>query len=758
MIINKKIKTGLITSLFVISGVLMTNNVKAEDMETGVLTQMQQHSNQYVTTAQDYLNSLNLDTYTKGIFEVDVTEDKANLHFNSMIDVETWKQNVNEYIAKNKADIDWRISQEKYIKAQNHPKEEETRMISQLKNGLSGMGGQSSVATAHKTMSLWMGGGYANISMHLHHRGDVVVNIASSKESGGGNLWSGPHGHFYEGHVNSVGNPVLTVSWINQINDITPISLSWKEGWRSGSVIYGRGSVYNYGLGHEGIDVGYGGNTRLAVPEDVWVGQMNLNGNLKQVVFVDPSEANKQHPFYYGISHATYVPNGGKSIAQSNQAIVTTNIGANSIPVYASCGLSYRTTYISPNSFYESNVSVIPNVPALINRKNGCSQIQYVSPNGYTLGGYITNSDYDRLNYNSRKVSFDEYFQIIKSIRSGATNHTSYDRSKGIYEFSPNERRNDSSAVVSSGWKQNSYGWQYINSNLTQAKGFKFIDNKWYYFNNNGYLVKNKWINEDNVWYYINSNWVMVTNIQNIDGKKYFFTTNGKLNTNKWISYNNYWYYAYEKGDLAIGIRQVNQKVYSFNSNGIMISNKWVKNANNWYYASWTGELLKGLISYEGRNYYLDNNNGALFENKWFKLGNNWYFANVGGSLSVGFQIINQKQYYFDSNCIMYSSKWINVGDNWYYTNADGSLATGFKTINYRKYYFDSNFAMNKNNWFKVGTNWYHANSEGNLSVGFQTINGYLYWFDSNAVMYENKWFQVDSRWYYAKNDGVVKV
>lgn len=59
-------------------------------------------------------------------------------------------------------------------------------------------------------------------------------------------------------------------------------------------------------------------------------------------------------------------------------------------------------------------------------------------------------------------------------------------------------------------WKQDNAGWWYSEGN-SWANGWKLIDEKWYYFDKNGYM-KTGWIEDKNKWYYLYNSGEMAKN------------------------------------------------------------------------------------------------------------------------------------------------------------------------------------------------------------------------------------------------------
>ncbi|WP_283689144.1 discoidin domain-containing protein [Clostridium perfringens] len=82
-------------------------------------------------------------------------------------------------------------------------------------------------------------------------------------------------------------------------------------------------------------------------------------------------------------------------------------------------------------------------------------------------------------------------------------------------------------------------------------KGMQFIDNKWYYFNENG-LMQIGLQTIDNSGYYFNKDGVLQTGWQSINGEKYYFSENGKATP---------------------GYKTIDGKKYLFANNGLEIQN-----------------------------------------------------------------------------------------------------------------------------------------------------------------------------------------
>ncbi|WP_026890189.1 hypothetical protein [Lacrimispora aerotolerans] len=84
--------------------------------------------------------------------------------------------------------------------------------------------------------------------------------------------------------------------------------------------------------------------------------------------------------------------------------------------------------------------------------------------------------------------------------------------------------------VLSSEWQQELDGWRLKNSDGSYAKGcFGAVDNIWYYFDQDGYMVTG-WQQVGNDWYYFEEDGHMVTGPAYVGQVYYYFESSGKLN------------------------------------------------------------------------------------------------------------------------------------------------------------------------------------------------------------------------------------
>ena len=120
--------------------------------------------------------------------------------------------------------------------------------------------------------------------------------------------------------------------------------------------------------------------------------------------------------------------------------------------------------------------------------------------------------------------------------------------------------------------------------------------------------IAGEWItNDKGQWWYKHSDGSYTTNAwEKINNKWYFFDSDGWMVYN-WKQDGNYWYYlgGYDDGSMKAGWYLINKKWYYFNTNGSMATG-WQKLSNGWwYYFGDDGAMRTGWIKVEGKDYLL---------------------------------------------------------------------------------------------------------------------------------------------------------
>ncbi len=136
--------------------------------------------------------------------------------------------------------------------------------------------------------------------------------------------------------------------------------------------------------------------------------------------------------------------------------------------------------------------------------------------------------------------------------------------------------------LVRNNWNQSKGNWYYLDETGQMVNGsWKEINLSWYYFYPTGIMAAACWIQDNDRWYYVD--------------------TNGAMQTG-WIQLNNVWYYLIESSNPSQGeykgvmisncTRIINGKEYTFNEDGSL--------KNNFCSGTVSEDLVNFVKSYEG--------------------------------------------------------------------------------------------------------------------------------------------------------------
>lgn len=96
------------------------------------------------------------------------------------------------------------------------------------------------------------------------------------------------------------------------------------------------------------------------------------------------------------------------------------------------------------------------------------------------------------------------------------------------------------------GWQVDERGWWWNDNGGYPANQWKNIDGSWYWFEGSGYMTTGwQWI--DGSWYYMNGSGAMTTGWQWADGAWYYLYESGAMASNTWIGN----YFLRENGTMA---------------------------------------------------------------------------------------------------------------------------------------------------------------------------------------------------------------
>ena len=341
-------------------------------------------------------------------------------------------------------------------------------------------------------------------------------------------------------------------------------------------------------------------------------------------------------------------------------------------------------------------------------------------------------------------------------------------------------------------------------NDVQAAQGWVKNGNTWFFYNQNGILVRNAWAGS----YWLGADGKMVTNAW-VDNGRYYVGVNGAwvkgaqnqttiaqsqttstqgqaIVTNAmkqgWIKEANVWFYYNTDGTLARNKWAGN---YWLGADGRMVTNSWVDNGR--YYVGANGAWVKdarhseekkqGWMK-EANTWYYYNTDGTLARNKW--AGNYWLGAD--GRMATNSWVDNNRYYVGSNGAWVKDAKhpeekkqgWVKEANAWYYYNTDGTLARNKWAGNYwlgadgrmvtnawvdnNRYYVGSNGAWvkdakhpeeKKTGWVKEANTWFYYNPDGTLARNKWAGN---YWLGSDGKMVTSAW--VDNGRYYVDVNG----
>ena len=112
-----------------------------------------------------------------------------------------------------------------------------------------------------------------------------------------------------------------------------------------------------------------------------------------------------------------------------------------------------------------------------------------------------------------------------------------------------------------------------INVNEVIQSGWVLLDNKWYYYNEDG-SVRVGWLNDNGTWYYLRSNGEMATGWELVGNQWYYLNEGGAMTTG-WLNNGGTWYYLDESGAMVTG---------------------WLNNGGIWYYLNQNGSMATNTV------------------------------------------------------------------------------------------------------------------------------------------------------------------
>ena len=245
---------------------------------------------------------------------------------------------------------------------------------------------------------------------------------------------------------------------------------------------------------------------------------------------------------------------------------------------------------------------------------------------------------------------------------------------------------------------------------------WKIVDGKFYFYTEDGTILKSQWITYNDSQYYVDETGAAVSGFYTTpDGKTWYFQPGSGL--------------PYARYGLMIFLENNNTPSYHYTfyyvdkDNGL-IKNNWVKTDHGWSWAGADGRFIEG----------------------WFTApnGTTWYLTvktEGGAPVITDAASVNGKLYFFDPSTGLLRNSWVNMGQGveaWCWAGPDGAAISG---------------------WFKTpdGKTWYADPKHYNeVVMGGIDINGKYYFFDHSNGLVTHGWIEDDGEWAWIETVGSV--
>ena len=276
-------------------------------------------------------------------------------------------------------------------------------------------------------------------------------------------------------------------------------------------------------------------------------------------------------------------------------------------------------------------------------------------------------------------------------------------------------------------------GQQYIRN------GWKTVDGKSYYFDEDGYATVGLLQDKNNgVWYY--------------------FHEDGTQLKEGWKTVNGDTYYFNGNGVALRGLQRVNGVLHYFNeTTSVQLKEGWKTVNGKAYYFNGNGVALRGLHEVSGVLHYFNDTTSVQLKEGWKTVNGNTYYFNWNGTALRGLQRLHGVIHYFhEDTAIQLKNGWKTLNGDTYYFNGNGVAIRGLyqNPVNKDIYYFNDNGVQRKNGWANIGTKTYLLNERGIARKGlYRSPEGVVYGFDNNGVQYKDKAVTLEGTpWYFNKH------
>ena len=207
------------------------------------------------------------------------------------------------------------------------------------------------------------------------------------------------------------------------------------------------------------------------------------------------------------------------------------------------------------------------------------------------------------------------------------------------------------------------YTATYTATPLTVKAGWNEIGGKWYYYNDNGVMQKNRWLLYSNKWYWLGSDGVMAVNCWRQDSKGWVYLgKDGYMLTNAWCTDSQGWCYV--------------------GADGYAVTNCWKQDSYGWIYLNSQGSMTKNSWILSGGKWYFLDANGYMVTSQWRKDSKGWCWLTSSGAMATNQWVKDSKGWcYVGADGYCWTNRWAKDSYGWIYLDSEGSMS--YNTIVY---------------------------------------------------------------------------
>ena len=284
-----------------------------------------------------------------------------------------------------------------------------------------------------------------------------------------------------------------------------------------------------------------------------------------------------------------------------------------------------------------------------------------------------------------------------------------------------------------------------------KGEGFTNINNKIYYFDENGSPVTGEVTIED-IPYIFSDKGEEYTEWQVLHDKAYYYDPEtGKAETGFFTVDSKIYYVMPDKGRLT-GITAIEDTTYVFDENGVMQTGLQYINSLPHYYNS-NGTAAKGFTEIDGTYYYFNEHGEG--QTGFCQIGETIRYFKEDGTMAVGLLDTEEGLYYFHKDGTIQTG-FHDIEGNTYYFASDGKAVKGLVSIRGDKYLFDENGHLQRGLASYNGDNYGFAD-DGKMLYGIHEIDGKQYYFSVDDGKMNTGRLIVEGKKYYFGTDGSMQ-